>query len=360
MKVAFFFGALNRGGAETLALDVFAQKAELPFEAVCLYRKEGVLSQQMAATSADMLKVPRKKSWLLYFCRLCKTIRKHHIDILHAQTSLNAIIAILCSWFTGVKVITTFHGFGFLNAPKLLRWFIFKGSDHIIFVSQQLKQAFVERGDFGLSAKMVVVHNGINFDKFQNTPNHTSNRSTLALCMVGSFGDGRNQLLICRFLKLLKDAQVDFHFTFVGAARPNEMELYNACVDYCSSHGLDQHVTFAGLCHNVPQILSTMDAFIYSTRHDSFGLAVIEAIASGLPTFVNDWCTMKEITRDGKWATLYKTDDEQSLLQVFNDFLANRETYQQKALASANEVRQVYSIQHHIASLAQIYSSVSH
>ena len=38
MKIAFFLGSLNRGGAETLLADVFSRGEDLPFEAVCVPR----------------------------------------------------------------------------------------------------------------------------------------------------------------------------------------------------------------------------------------------------------------------------------------------------------------------------------
>lgn len=66
---------------------------------------------------------------------------------------------------------------------------------------------------------------------------------------------------------------------------------------------------FLGLWDDVPSLLATMDAFVYATRHDSFGIAVVEAMASRVPTFVNDWGVMNELTKGGRYATLYKTDD---------------------------------------------------
>lgn len=346
-----------------MALDVLSRHASLPFEAVCLYRKDGVLSEQMVSTGAKMIRVPRKRSWIVYIWRLCRAIKANGIHILHAQTSLNAMIAIVCSWFTGVKVVTTFHGFGFVKAPRTLRSFIFKGSDRVVFVSEGLKEAFVKHGVFGCDEKLTVVHNGINLDKFSMrrctaAGVKAKGEEILKMCMVGSFGEGRNHLLVCRFLRLLKLEGVDFHFTFVGAARPKEMELYNECIRYCNEEGLNGEVTFAGLCDNVPEILSKMDAFVYSTRHDSFGLAVVEAIACGVPTFVNDWCTMKEITQNGRWATLYQTDDEESLLTAFKDFLSRREDYEARALQSAYEVRETYSIESHIRALNILYSEI--
>lgn len=62
MKVAFFFGSLNRGGAETLVSDVLSKQKELPFEAICIYRKEGNLSPVFYRSGAHMLRLTKKEA----------------------------------------------------------------------------------------------------------------------------------------------------------------------------------------------------------------------------------------------------------------------------------------------------------
>jgi glycosyltransferase involved in cell wall biosynthesis len=54
---------------------------------------------------------------------------------------------------------------------------------------------------------------------------------------------------------------------------------------------------------------------------------VIEAIAAGVPVMVNDWPVMKEVTLNGKLATIYKTKSEDSFYECFSDFMNNREKY---------------------------------
>lgn len=363
MKIAFYFGALNRGGAETLVSDVLSQRGTLPFDAICIYRKEGNLSPVFQKSGAPMLRLPLKKNWIQYAFRLRKLLKQQHVDIIHAQTSLNAIIAVLCTLFTHIRVVTTFHGFGFVNSPRLLRWLIFRGSSKIVFVSDHLRQGYLKHGSFGCGGKCIVVYNGIDFSKLKCAKNtnelpHAQVDTVLNLCMVGSFGEGRNHMFVCRALKVLKERGIDFHFTFIGAARESEMDIYNDCVEYCQRNGLKECVTFAGLRNDVPDLLLEMDAFVYATRHDSFGIAVIEAIAAGLPTFVNDWCVMQEITHNGEYATLYTTDDIESLYSKLDDFLSHQQDYRQRAAANANTIRQLYSIEQHITSLYDIYSSI--
>ena len=355
MKVAFYIGRLNRGGAETLLADIFSMKETLPFEPLCVYRSEGNLSDAFHSTGVRMKRLPRKKSWLVYMIRLRYLLLSEKVEIVHAQTSLNAIIAILCTLFTPIKVVNTFHGFGFARSPKILRRFVFRGCDRLVFVSDYEKSYYLQLGDFGVRNKCEVVYNGVNFDKFKLKDHKSESDELINICMVGSFAEGRNHLFVCKFINHLKQKGVNFHFTFIGGARVSEPKVYEDCVNYCTEHDLMNHVTFAGLCDDVPQLLATMDAFVYATRHDSFGIAVMEAIASGLPTFVNDWGVMNELTKDGKLASLYESNNIDSLYEKFVHFLHQRSEYQSDAYNNALEVRMIYSIENHIANLARIY-----
>ena len=58
MKVAFVLGALNRGGTESLILDVCRNYDTAPFDIVCVYRKEGNLSEEFHKTNVKMLYLP--------------------------------------------------------------------------------------------------------------------------------------------------------------------------------------------------------------------------------------------------------------------------------------------------------------
>ncbi|MGC3976994.1 MAG: hypothetical protein QM751_01375 [Paludibacteraceae bacterium] len=62
---------------------------------------------------------------------------------------------------------------------------------------------------------------------------------------------------------------------------------------------------------------------------------------------------MKEITENGTLATLYKTKNENDLLEKFIVYLHNKETYKQKAEQTADLIKKKYSIQQHIKRLKE-------
>jgi glycosyltransferase involved in cell wall biosynthesis len=180
---------------------------------------------------------------------------------------------------------------------------------------------------------------------------------TMLFGTVGNFLPGRDQLTICKFLKLLKKEDVSFHFIFVGKRIEISANLYDDCVNYCRQNNLLENVSFLGSREDVPAILSQLDAFVYATDHDTFGIGVVEAMAVEIPVFVNDWMVMSEITDDGKYATIYKTKDEQDLLRHFLLFLQDKTNFLTKAANASFFVRQKYGIENHIEKLKKIYNN---
>ena len=143
---------------------------------------------------------------------------------------------------------------------------------------------------------------------------------------------------------------------FIGKKTNAEPEIFDNCVNYCRENGLlDSSVFFVGGRNDVPAILQHIDAFVYATNRDTFGIAVIEAIASGLPAIVNDWEVMKEVTSNGDWATLYKTMDFADCADKIEKFIKNEELRKEDAQLNVEAVRQRFSIENHILNLNEVY-----
>ncbi|MFV0392319.1 MAG: glycosyltransferase family 4 protein [Paludibacteraceae bacterium] len=321
MKVAFLFGSLNRGGLETLLLDICQKLQEKDFEAIAVYRKDGVLQGEFLKTNVSFTYLPVRKNILAYLLKLRKYFQHNKVEIVHAQQYLDAIFAYAASLGTKRKIVLSVHGFDFDGESRLLN-FILKKTDVNIYVSEYQREYYTEKYKLKLN-KQHVIYNGIDFSKINKTNIETTdklrkeldiNKSTLLMGMVGNFNFVRNQFFVCRFLNALKETKTDFHFVFVGKRIENTAQRYDACVNFCEENGLMENVSFLGIRDDVPDILSRLDAFIYATEHDTFGIAVVEAIASGIPVFVNDWDVMNEICENGRFANLYKTNDEKDLL----------------------------------------------
>lgn len=365
MKIAYLLGSLNRGGTETLMLDVFKYQSRPGYEFIGIYRKQGVYEKEFRATGHKIYRIcPCSVFDIGYILKLRKILKQEKIDIVHAQQSIDAVFALFATMGSGIKVVQTFHGFDYNCVFKhklLIKYSIVKTNANF-FVSETQRLYYIDKYHLD-SSKQIVVYNGVNFSKLD------TKRPTISILQkkreeeylfgsVGNFVAVRQQIVICRFLKLLKEQNVPFQFVFAGARCYPEEWRYDECVNYCRDNNMLENVHFLGSCHDVPNMLKQLDAFVYASHHDTFGIAVVEAIAAGLPVFVNDWNVMKEITSNGKWATLYKTGNEKDLLEQFMLFLSNIESRKTEVASRFKGIRDRFSIESHLNSLAATYNSL--
>ncbi|MDR2824091.1 MAG: glycosyltransferase family 4 protein [Prevotellaceae bacterium] len=363
MKIAYFLGALRRGGTETLLLDIFKNAQSADYQFIGIHRKDGEHKAAFYATEQKLYKLaPRFPFDPAYLFRLRKVLKIEHIAIIHAQQTLDAFYAWLATIGLKIKIIQTFHGFDNFNTKSKLLAFTAKRTDRNFFVSDYQREYYTKKYKLR-PEKQQTVYNGISFEKIDSckkiTPLFSDNYKGLLFGSVGNFVYTRTQIVICRALKLLAEKNIDFRFVFAGLRVDSQAHLYDECVDFCRENELlNTKVFFLGGRDDVPNILKQLDAFVYSSAHDTFGIAVIEAVAAELPVFVNDWGVMHEITDNGKFATLYKTKDENDLLEKFLLFLQNKNFYNEKAKNAAEMVRKKYSIENFLANLAQEYQKL--
>lgn len=358
MKIAYLFGSLNRGGAETLFLDVFKNASNTVFKFIGIYRKTGVLLDEFISTRRSLYKLTPKFPFdPFYLIRLRYYLLKENVDIVHAQQYLDAIYAKIALLGTKVKIVQTYHGYDYGQSliKDILIRVVINRIDLNIFVSKCQQDYFLRKTNLK-KKKSIVVYNGISFDKLDISVERDDD--VLKFGTVGNFVRGRDQMTICRFLRLIKEQRIDFSFYFVGKCNETEPWRYEQCVTYCKENNMMDCVHFLGSRNDVPVLLNSWDAFVYSTDHDTFGISVVEAIAVGIPVFVNEWQVMKEITDNGKYAILYRTKDEYDLLSKFNNFLLDKSSFKINAMQNKKEIRRLYSIQNYLNSLSVVYKNL--
>lgn len=367
MKVAYLLGSLNRGGTETLLLDIMANAGSAPFSIIGIYRKEGELSHAFKSTGVRMIKISPGSLWLLwlYIWRLHKLFRQEKIEIVHAHQRIDAIYAGLACWGLPTKVVQTLHGYDFYS--RLSFQFLIKTSlkwAHLnLFVSKTQQQYFEKKYDT-INSNYQVLYNGIDFKKLFSAPiinlhqELKLKKNGLLLGSVGNFVPDRDPIIICRFLKILFQRNINFTFLFIGKKDEENPQIYDDCIIFCQENNLLEKIKFLGTRNDVPSILPQLDAFLYSTINDTFGIAVIEAIAAGIPVFVNDWKVMVETTENGKFATLYETKNENDLFNKFESYLSNKKNIMELAKQNALKVQEKYNIHKHLERLYEIYKSM--
>ena len=80
------------------------------------------------------------------------------------------------------------------------------------------------------------------------------------------------------------------------------------------AEGVADRVVFWGPRRDVPELLGRLDVFAFSTtRDEGFGIALIEAMAAGLPVVASDVPACREVLADGEAGRLVPAGDPDAL-----------------------------------------------
>jgi glycosyltransferase involved in cell wall biosynthesis len=162
------------------------------------------------------------------------------------------------------------------------------------------------------SARVGVIHNGVDVDRFQPTASSGTLRRELAVdesaVLVGAIG----RLVPWKALETLLEAAAHLRtrvpmatFLIVGdvvtdpANRPAAVRYRESLLTLRDNLGLGDRVRFVGERADVPRILAGLDVLVHTAIDEPFGRVLIEAMAAGKPVVAARGGGVAEIVEDG-------------------------------------------------------------
>jgi glycosyltransferase involved in cell wall biosynthesis len=163
---------------------------------------------------------------------------------------------------------------------------------------------------YGLPPSSVTtILNGIDIDRFLEIRGRRSDRDggPFTFGMVGSLETHKDQAILIRALQVIRSTGVDARLVLIGSGR-NEPVLRALT----SELALDHAVIFRGAVSDVAPELIALDVFAYSvTDQEGLGIALVEALAAGLPAVASDVGACREVLNGGRLGRLVDGSDPQ-------------------------------------------------
>ena len=128
--------------------------------------------------------------------------------------------------------------------------------------------------------------------------------------------------VLIKSFALVKKALPGKKLRLIIAGEGKEKESLEAL---CVELGVRENVDFVGRIANdkVPEFISRMDVFVALSRNESFGVAVLEAMACGVPVVVSDADGFREVVKDGVTGYIVPREDAKAaadrILTLLND-----------------------------------------
>lgn len=365
MKILHIIDRLNRGGAEILALNLCKNANKNNLDLLFVSLGGGDLENDFAETEIEFIKLSRKRSLdLRVIYKLRQIIKQKKVDVVHSHHTVDSVHVYLASLFTRVKTVRSFHGHVRSLKNDVANKFLIPRTDANIAVSKNFLNRLKYDIQYNITRNFHVIYNGIDPNKFFKTDRTLRKElklsdSDVLLGMVGNFyNTGRDQLTICKALPMVFKKYENVHFVFVGGGLEKNSHYFDECFNFCKSNNILNKTHFAGLRTDINKILNSLDIFVYSSNHDTFGISVIEAMISGLPVILNDLNTLLEITDNGKYAYVFKTKDEGSLFDRISKLLDSAEKRESISKSGKEWAIKNFTIDCYVKNLKNLYKSL--
>ena len=217
-----------------------------------------------------------------------RAVRKRGFEpeLLHAHFLTAALPAVLYARLRGLPVVISEHWSVFLPddpttlpAPlRLAAKFAFERADLVLPVSSALERGIAAHG---ISARTRVVPNAVDLSLFgPPSPSPRPPGRPLRLLTVSLFYEAKGVDLLLEAVALLRRERDDFHLDIVG-----DGDLRMSYEALAARLGVAEIVTFHGLRSRpeIAELMRAADLYVLPSRFDNNPVALIEALASGLP-----------------------------------------------------------------------------
>ncbi|WP_191565577.1 glycosyltransferase family 1 protein [Metabacillus idriensis] len=307
-RVLQVVSAMNRGGAETLLMNIYRNidKSKVQFDFISHREEECHYDREIEALGGRIFRVTSlgKDGPISYVKKLIKIIQEQEYVAVHAHTDYQCGFPILAAKLSGVKKrIAHSHSnnWGQSNSLKskitfiALQFLIKKNTNYYCACSIEAGQFLFGRINKE-KKQFKILKNGIDVTQFSNQlDSYASVRYELnipgdakILGHVGTFSESKNHDFILEILMEVHKKRKDVYAVFVGEGPlKKEIELK------VKNLQIEAYVKFLGVRTDIPRLMNAFDVFLFPSIFEGFGIVTIEAQSIGTPCIVSDRVTKK-------------------------------------------------------------------
>ena len=313
---------------------------------------------------------PVKLKNLMAYKELKKIIDSGKYDIIHCHTPVGGMLTRLAAKRMrkrGTKVFYTAHGFHFYKGAPAINWLLYypvekwlsRYTDVLITIN---KEDYERAKTFSAGKVYYVPGVGIDLKKFHvGSVDRVEKRQEIGvrsndfvLLSVGELIPRKNHEVVIRALAVLKQNGELNHVEYVICGRgAYESDLKKLAKELRVS---DQ-VHFLGYRSDVSEICNCADLFVFMSYQEGLPVALMEAMASGLPVICSNIRGNTDLIDDGVTG-LISNNTPEKVAEAINKMRNDTALCDRLATAALQKVK-YYDLSSVEDAMAQIYAEAS-
>lgn len=272
---------------------------------------------RLSLPKGDLLELPLRSSLDLPSARrLARFVTQNNVDVIHAHLARDYPLAALAARFASKPYVLTRHVLFPLNR---LHRSVIRNTARIIAVSNAVRRSLLEQ-QFVPPERIVMVHNGIDVDRFASGPSETppqmfgyKDNKRKNVGMAGHLSPIKGQDVFLRAAAIVSNQRDDVDFVIAGEDKSRSGENRVQIEQLTTELGLADRVHSLGWVHDLRDFYNSLDVFVSPSRIEPFGLVILEAMACRIPVIATASEGATEIIEQGMTGRLVPVEDHHAL-----------------------------------------------
>lgn len=352
-RVLHVIERFNVAGAEIVVRDLLHLFAETPWQLhVCVLHDKGIIGTEMFEKGFPVHHLDWTRDGLDdagVVTRMRKVVEQVQPDIIHAHNVTPWYFATRATWGKSqAKRCATLHGFLTGEGAwkkKCLYALLSRTAKRIAIVSPRIRAQLSTIPFFPLR-RVEVIPNGIqtelpeNLDVSVKKAELGLREDDFVIGTVGRMYAEKNIEMQIRLMARLRENNLRAKLMVVA----KKYDYFKVLEELVESLGVQDQVIFTGLRRDVPELLRTFDLFVMTSFSEGTSIALLEAMAAGLPVVVSDVGGNGDVVRHGENGLLFDVHN----LDLFVDqvgALINDQDRRRQLATEARKTAQAYSLE---------------
>lgn len=263
--------------------------------------------------------------------KLKRLIQDENYEVIHTHTPVASVCTRLaCRKNENVKVFYTAHGFHFYTGAPLINWLIYypieywlaKYTDLLITINQE---DYMRAKRFFKARKIEYVPGvGLDIQKYnglsQSDKRHELGipQDAFVLLAVGELNKNKNHEVIIRSMAKINNPNLFFVICGQGLLEEPLKKLIFEL-------GLEKRVKLLGFRKDIKEICNASDIFVFPSFREGLSVALMEAMASGLPVVCSKIRGNVDLNKDGEGGYLVDPKDVEGFTQAISSLSLNQQ-----------------------------------
>lgn len=295
--------------------------------------------------------------------RLARYLAGRGIDLVHTHLFDPSVVGLMATRLAGVpqSVFTAHHvsewevaGLGSRQAAALDRLIRINLADHVVAPSDYISRVLID-SDGRTEADMTVIPHGIDVDRFAAARQHRASvrrelhlGDATVLGAIGRLSAVKNYPMLIRAFARLAGADQSLVLLVVGQGNPDGL------TSLARTLGIAERVRILGWRRDVCRILSAFDVLVHPALAETFGFAVVEALAAGIPVVSTSVGIASTVIETGSTGVLLGGPNESDIVVGLQEMLRLRAGWPEMARAGQERAR-CYSAARMVAGYEELY-----